>query len=85
MPYYELHDCQSKKLCSQEESDKIKLLNIAFLPYQDQQKGKMEERKTRMNDTRVDIPHKINFKRKIFVCSIVFAKENISADLQMSD
>ena len=34
LPYYELHDSQSKKLCSHEESDKIKLLTIASLAYQ---------------------------------------------------
>lgn len=38
-----------------------------------------------MNSARIDIPYKINFKRKMFVCSIVFAKENIPADLEMSD
>jgi hypothetical protein len=48
-------------------------------------KEKNEERKTIMNNARIDIPYKINFKRKIFVCSIVFATENIPTDLQMSD
>lgn len=83
--FHELHDCQSKQLCSQKQSGKPKLLTIASQPYQGLTERKEGKKKHRNELYTHYIPYKTDSKRKILVCSIVFEKENILADLQMSD